>query len=173
MFGVTLVSEKDDSFENYGSLYYKWDSERKVLLVYIEGFESFLREERGTVVLSDLIPYDLGTSGEYNPMTNNLVDVNIGLQIQNQYKGENYSGSNGCEITGPKPPGYEIRIPKQPDVVIIPSHKEEKNTDESKSGFIDGLKVTAGLGSILWPSKRAIYGNRWYDTSTCRFTLES
>ena len=67
------VSEKDDSFENYGSLYYKWDSERKVLLVYTEGFESFLREERGTVILSDLIPYNLGALGEYNPLYNKVI----------------------------------------------------------------------------------------------------
>jgi len=70
--GVTLVSEKDDSFENYGSLYYKWDTEKKVLLVYTEGFYSFLREESGNIVLSDLIPYDLGSLGEYNQMKNNL-----------------------------------------------------------------------------------------------------
>ena len=79
---VTFVSEKDDSFENYGSLYYKWDSERKVVLVYTEGFDSFLRQERGTVILSDLIPYDLGTLGEYNPLTNNLVNVNIGIDTE-------------------------------------------------------------------------------------------
>ena len=80
---VTFVSEKNDSFDNYGSLYYKWDIEKKVLLVYREGFDAFLREERGTVILSDLIPYDLGTLGEYNPMTNNLMNVNIGIHTEN------------------------------------------------------------------------------------------
>ena len=68
-----MVSEKDDSFENYGSLYYKWDTEKKLLLVYKEGFESFLREERGTVILSDLIPYNLGALGEYNPLDNKVM----------------------------------------------------------------------------------------------------
>jgi hypothetical protein len=53
---ATLVSEKDDSFENYGSLYYKWDTEKKVILINTQGFDSFLQEERGTVILSDLIP---------------------------------------------------------------------------------------------------------------------
>ena len=70
---VILVSEKDDSFENYGSLYYKWETEKKVLLVYSQGFDQFLGEERGTVVLSDLIPYDLGALGEYNPTENKVM----------------------------------------------------------------------------------------------------
>jgi hypothetical protein len=70
---VILVSEKDDSFENYNSLYYKWETEKKVLLVYSQGFDQFLGEERGTVVLSDLIPYDLGALGEYNPTENKVM----------------------------------------------------------------------------------------------------
>ena len=36
----------------------------------------------------------------------------------------NYSGWNGYVIPKPQPP-------------IIPRHKEEKKTDESKSGFFD------------------------------------
>ena len=70
---ATLVSEKDDSFENYGSLYYKWDTEKKVLFINIQGFDSFLREERGTVILSDLIPYNLGALGDYNPLENKVM----------------------------------------------------------------------------------------------------
>jgi hypothetical protein len=68
-----LVSEKDDSFENYGSLYYKWDTEKKVILINTQGFDSFLREERGTVILSDLIPYNLGALGEHNPLDNKVM----------------------------------------------------------------------------------------------------
>jgi hypothetical protein len=74
---VTLVSEKDDSFENYGSFYYKWDSEKKVLLVFTDGFGQFLGEERGNIVLSDLMPYDLGSLGDYDPLENNMEDVEM------------------------------------------------------------------------------------------------
>jgi hypothetical protein len=74
---VTLVSEKDDSFDNYNSLYYKWDSEKKVLLVVTDGFSQFLAEERGNIVLSDLMPYDLGSLGDYDPLENNMKDVEM------------------------------------------------------------------------------------------------
>jgi hypothetical protein len=83
-----LVSEKDDSFENYGSLYYKWDIEKKVLLVYREGFDSFLREERGTVILSDLIPYNLGALGEYNPLENKVMKNTTGNVARDIRSGE-------------------------------------------------------------------------------------
>ena len=74
---MTLVSEKDDSFDNYNSLYYKWDSETNTLLVFVDGFGQFLREERGNIVLSDLMPYDLGSLGDYDALENNMGDVEM------------------------------------------------------------------------------------------------
>ena len=43
------------------------------LFINIQGFDSFLREERGTVILSDLIPYNLGALGDYNPLENKVM----------------------------------------------------------------------------------------------------
>ena len=74
---VTLVSKKDDSFDNYNSLYYKWDSEKNVLLVFTDGFDQFLGEERGNIVLSDLMPYDLGSLGDYDALENNMENVEM------------------------------------------------------------------------------------------------
>ena len=58
-------------------MYYKWETEKKVLLVYSQGFDQFLKEERGNIVLSDLMPYDLGSRGEYNPLENSMEDVEM------------------------------------------------------------------------------------------------
>ena len=55
-------------------MYYKWDTEKKVLFINTQGFDSFLREERGTVILSDLIPYNLGALGNYNPLENKVMN---------------------------------------------------------------------------------------------------
>ena len=53
---ATVVSEKDDSFDNYNNFYFKWDTEKQSLLVYQEGFDTFLFEERGNIILADLVP---------------------------------------------------------------------------------------------------------------------
>ena len=72
---ATVVSEKDDSFDNYNNFYFKWDTEKESLLVYQEGFDTFLFEERGNIILADLVPYDLGSLGKYDPTENNMVNI--------------------------------------------------------------------------------------------------
>jgi hypothetical protein len=58
---ITLMQErlhftfKDDSFENYNSFYYKWDSETNTLLVFTDGFAQFLGEERGSIIRLDAL----------------------------------------------------------------------------------------------------------------------
>ncbi len=90
---VMLVSEKDDTFENYNSFYYKWDSKKKVLLVFTDGFSSFLLEERGNIVLEDLLPYSLGSLAKYDPLSNNLQDAkSVTHYFQNVKNADNPSG---------------------------------------------------------------------------------
>ncbi len=94
---ATLVSEKDDSFDNYNNFYFKWDAEKKSLLVYKEGFDKFLLEERGNIVLADLVPYDLGSLGEYDPTENMMAAA--GTNIMEDYP-EEMSGRHH-EMDGP------------------------------------------------------------------------
>ena len=45
--------------------------------MFTDGFGQFLGEERGNIVLSDLMPYDLGSLGDYDPLENNMEDVEM------------------------------------------------------------------------------------------------
>ena len=123
---ATLVSEKDNSFENYGSLYYKWDTEKKVLLVYREGFDSFLREERGTVILSDLIPYNLGALGEYNPLYNKVI--------------KNITES----------PNYQLSVPYLPGTDKKTQEALEKRRNPMLSGWKIWDDVTTTIQKDIW-----------------------
>lgn len=152
---VTLVSEKDDTFDNYNRFYYKWNSEKKVLLVYTEGFHSFLREESGTVVLSDLIPYDLGSLGEYNPMTNNLEFIPDDSDIFGDYEDASKDMSEAMqEDENNKPSG--LTYYNQNDVNKAKRrNKEEEAKRRKKREDSKGFSKTVGVGqaSTITPER--------------------
>lgn len=79
---VQFVIQKDPSFQNYKELYYKYDSSNKTLLVWKnDELPEFFVREQGQIVLSDIIPYNLGSLGKYNPLTNNLSNITKEFQF--------------------------------------------------------------------------------------------
>lgn len=79
---VTFVPTKDPTFQNYKELYYKYKELDNTLLVWITPLlADFFVREKGQTVLSDLIPYDLGSLGKYNPLTNNLNNITKEFQF--------------------------------------------------------------------------------------------
>lgn len=78
---VTFV-QSGNNFQTFFGMQYKYDVENNTLLVVNnQNFRDFLVREKGQIVLSDLIPYDLGSLGKYNPLTNNLTNITKEFQF--------------------------------------------------------------------------------------------
>lgn len=78
---VTLVESGED-FQTFFGLRYKYEPQGNTLLVVNnQNFRDFLVREKGQIVLSDIIPYDLGSLGKYNPLTNNLTNITKEFQF--------------------------------------------------------------------------------------------
>lgn len=127
---VIMVSKKDNSFDKYNSLYYKWDLEKESLLVYTEGFGQFLLEERGTIVLSDLIPYDLGTLGKYNPLENNMDGVEM-RSFDNYFEEDSFDDENN-EVKN-KSGGFWSRIKNK--LINVASRLDSKWSENKKKNL--------------------------------------
>lgn len=78
---VTYVDSGQD-FQTFLGLRYKYDPQNNTLLVVNnQNYRDFLVREKGQIVLSDIIPYDLGSLGKYNPLTNNLTNITKEFQF--------------------------------------------------------------------------------------------
>jgi hypothetical protein len=78
---VTFVESGED-FQTFIGMRYKYEPQNNMLLIVNnQNFRDFLVREKGQIVLSDLIPYDLGSLGKYNPLTNNLTNITKEFQF--------------------------------------------------------------------------------------------
>lgn len=79
---LVVFVEGGADFQTFKGMRYKYDAENNTLLVVNnQNFRDFLIREKGQTVVSDLMPYNLGSLGKYNPLTNNLENITKEFQF--------------------------------------------------------------------------------------------
>ena len=79
---LVVFVESGEDFQTFLGMKYRYVPQgNRLLVVNDQDFSDFLVQEKGQIVLSDIIPYDLGSLGKYNPLTNNLTNITKEFQF--------------------------------------------------------------------------------------------
>lgn len=71
---IQFVSEKDDTFQNFGSLFFKYTD--SIVKIYITGYKDFLRTNKNSIGISNITTYQKNRKEYYNALTNSIENLN-------------------------------------------------------------------------------------------------
>lgn len=155
---VTFVQSGED-FQTFIGMRYKYDPQGNTLLVVNnQNFRDFLVREKGQIVLSDIIPYDLGSLGKYNPLTNNLTNITKEFQFYDVFfQNIPLDGTFSQEQINQY---YNLSGSKQNQIKDLMSGMVKSGTSSSCSALMSGRKSGSSSSDFnLTPQQQQLFNS--------------